>query len=71
VESAIWSSGALINGGVKLPVRETTTELTWCAAGESVRRVRDIAQCGYDGSNDQPEYLHNDYLVGEVNLGSE
>jgi hypothetical protein len=71
VESTIWTSDILIDGAVKLPVRETATELARCATGESVRRVRDIVQRGYDSSNLQPIYLHNDYLVGEVNLGSE
>jgi hypothetical protein len=51
-------------GAVKLPVRETATELARRATGESVRRVRDIAQRGYDSSNDQPIYLHNDHLIG-------
>ena len=71
VEPTIWTSDVLIDGVVKLPVRETATELTRCATGESVRRVRDIAQRGYDSSNDEPRYLHSGYhLVGEVNLGS-
>jgi hypothetical protein len=71
MKSTIWTSDAFIDGAVKLPVRETATELARCATGESVRRVRDIAQRSYDSSNDQPTYLHDDYLVGEVNLGSE
>jgi hypothetical protein len=71
VEPTIWTSDVLIDGVVKLPVRETATELTRCATGESVRRVRDIAQRGYDSSNDEPRYLHSGYhLVGKVNLGS-
>jgi hypothetical protein len=61
MKSTIWTSGASIDGAVKLPVRETATELARCAAGESVRRVRDIAQRDY-GSNDQPINLHNTTL---------
>jgi hypothetical protein len=52
VKSTIWTSDAFIDGAVKLPVRETATELAWCAAGKSVRRVRDIAKRGYDHGND-------------------
>ena len=52
MEPTIWTSDVLIDGVVKLPVRETATELTRCATGESVRRVRDIAKRDYNCGND-------------------
>ena len=70
MKSTIWTSDAFIDGAVKLPVRETATELARCATGDSVRRVRDVAQRDY-GSNDQPSYLHNGYLVSGLDLRSE
>ena len=54
MKSTTWTSDAFIDGAVKLPVRETATKLARCATGESVRRVRDIAQRGYNRGNDEP-----------------
>jgi len=52
MKSTTWTSDAFIDGAVKLPVRETATELARCATGESVRRVRDIAKRDYNCGND-------------------
>jgi hypothetical protein len=66
METTFWTSDAFIDGAVKLPVRETTAELAWSAAGESGRRVRDIEQRDYDSSDNQPRSFHNDHLVSGV-----
>lgn len=55
---------------IKVTVRKTATELTWYTAGVSIGCEGSVSQRGYDGGDDQPRYLHNDYLAsGHEHMG--
>jgi hypothetical protein len=52
-----------VDTAIKVTVRKAATELTWYTAGVSIGCEGSVSQRGYDGGDDQPRYLHNDYLA--------